>query len=111
GSGNTLLGSNTKATNGIQNATAIGANATVTKSDTLILGAVDFINSGQSVNVGIGTNDPASRLHVVGGDVYIATPQRSLILRTQAGFNCARLVIIDGTLQVTAQLVPCPAGN
>jgi trimeric autotransporter adhesin len=64
---NTLLGHSVDATNGITNATAIGANAMVTASNSLILGGVSGTNGAtQSVNVGIGTTAPGSRLSVVG---------------------------------------------
>jgi collagen type VII alpha len=58
GSNNTYLGSNATGTAALTNATAIGANANVTTSNSLIL--------GNNVSVGIGTTAPSSKLHVVG---------------------------------------------
>ncbi|MTI39574.1 tail fiber domain-containing protein, partial [Fulvivirga lutimaris] len=52
----TLIGSNTDATDGLTNATAIGAFTDVVQSNTLIL--------GNGANVGIGTNTPAGLLCV-----------------------------------------------
>jgi hypothetical protein len=48
GSSNTLLGAYTKFSDSVSNATAIGANASVERSNSLVL--------GNGVNVGIGTN-------------------------------------------------------
>jgi hypothetical protein len=58
GSSNTFLGSHASAASDVSNATAIGANALVTQSNTLVL--------GNSASVGIGTSTPASKLTVVG---------------------------------------------
>jgi hypothetical protein len=58
GSNNTYIGPNSGGTPTISNATAIGANATVTESNSLVL--------GNNANVGIGTSAPAAKLHVVG---------------------------------------------
>ncbi|HEY8933850.1 MAG TPA: tail fiber domain-containing protein [Cyclobacteriaceae bacterium] len=75
GSSNTFVGRNTGSTNttggtitllgsganvgadGLSNATAIGANATVTTSNSLVLGS-------SSIKVGIGTSSPITALHV-----------------------------------------------
>ena len=55
---NTIIGANATVAAGITNATAIGANAGVGQSNSLIL--------GNSVNVGIGTGTPTAKLDVVG---------------------------------------------
>ena len=47
----------------LTNASAIGANAIVNTSNSLVL--------GEGVNVGIGTSSPVSLLHVSGGDVRV----------------------------------------
>lgn len=65
GSNNTFLGSSagaTGTTNNLTNATAIGYNAQVTSSSSLILGGTGT----DAVNVGIGTTAPAAVLNVVG---------------------------------------------
>ena len=62
GGNNTLLGANTSVSSGVNLGTAIGANATVTQSNSLVL--------GNNVNVGIGTTAPTSRLHVVGNGLF-----------------------------------------
>lgn len=60
--------------NGLRNATAVGYRAAVGADHSLILGAIggingcgDFGSSCESVNVGIGTTTPVTRLHIVGG--------------------------------------------
>ena len=70
GGSNTLMGYGTKVTSAISNGTAIGANAAVTQSNTLILGGITGTNGGTSVNVGIGTTNPGERLHVVGNGLF-----------------------------------------
>jgi trimeric autotransporter adhesin len=54
----------------LTNATAIGANALVERGNAMVLGSIAGINgASSSINVGIGTTDPISRLHVVGDGV------------------------------------------
>ncbi|MCR5889671.1 discoidin domain-containing protein [Hymenobacter sp. J193] len=62
GVGNTVVGSNsgpTYAARAITNATALGANVTLTTSNTVVL--------GNGANVGIGTSSPTQKLEVAGG--------------------------------------------
>jgi len=58
GSNNTYVGRLAQGSPTIINATAIGANASATSSNSVIL--------GNNANVGIGTSAPAAKLHVVG---------------------------------------------
>jgi len=55
---NTFLGSHASGAASITNSTAIGANATVTQSDSVVL--------GNNARVGIGTSSPTSKLDVIG---------------------------------------------
>lgn len=55
---NTFIGFFANGAAGITNATAIGANASVTQSNSVVL--------GDNASVGIGTSAPAAKLHVVG---------------------------------------------
>src|SRR5206468_1562379 len=55
---NTFIGANANGAAGITNATAIGAGAQATHSNSLVL--------GNNVNVGIGTTNPATQLHATG---------------------------------------------
>jgi trimeric autotransporter adhesin len=66
GSQNTFLGPFTDtASPGLTNATAIGAGAYVTNSDTVVVGSIVGVNSAlQSVHVGIGTTTPGYALEV-----------------------------------------------
>jgi len=66
GSGNTYLGANTDGALLISNATAIGQNAFVGQSDSVVIGSVNGAN-GAAVNasVGIGTTTPAAQLNIV----------------------------------------------
>ena len=67
GSYNTAIGYQADvAVKTLTNATAIGAYAYPAASNTVVIGGIDGINGGTSVNVGIGTNAPTERLEVVG---------------------------------------------
>jgi len=51
----------------LTNATAIGANATVGESNSLVLGSINGVNGATSdVNVGIGTTTPEAKLDIIG---------------------------------------------
>jgi hypothetical protein len=58
GNSNTYVGEGADGTAALTNATAIGANARVTRDNSLVL--------GDNVNVGIGTSSPNSKLQVAG---------------------------------------------
>jgi hypothetical protein len=68
GSSNTFLGTlSLPKTGTLNNATAIGAQAEVDASNSMVLGSIQGINSAQaSTNVGIGTTTPAAQLDVEG---------------------------------------------
>lgn len=68
GNNNTFVGANTAPGTHItlSNATAIGANAEVNASNSLVLGSISGTNGASaSVNVGIGTTTPTRTLHLV----------------------------------------------
>lgn len=72
---NTLIGASANiASFTLTNATAIGANAFATQSNSVILGGITGINNGTSVNVGIGTTTPQATLDVKGTGVYRTGP-------------------------------------
>src|SRR6476661_713465 len=64
GNGNTLIGALAHMENNLQNATAIGYDARVRQSNSLVLGGT----GSNAVNVGIGTGGPLSRLSISPND-------------------------------------------
>ena len=69
GSNNTFIGygsGNGSVTLNLSNATAIGSRATVTQSNSLVLGSIKGVaHATEDTNVGIGTTTPSARLSVV----------------------------------------------
>jgi hypothetical protein len=108
GNNNTIIGADADVGSGnLNNATAIGANATVTQSNSLVLGGVTGQNGGTSVNVGIGTTAPKTRLEVTGGEIHVTDPGQGIILKSPNGTVCRRLSIDDlGAMVLTN--VTCP---
>lgn len=88
GNSNTLFGTSADVgADGLTNATAIGARAQVTQSNSLVLGSINGVNGAAAdTKVGIGTTAPTSRLTVAG-----------LIETTTGGVKFP-----DGTIQTTA---------
>jgi hypothetical protein len=81
GSSNTAIGAFADVLAGesvsVTNATAIGADAFVTNSNSLVLGSINGINGATAdTNVGIGTTAPIARLHVRanGGNILLGDP-------------------------------------
>jgi hypothetical protein len=105
---NTSIGSDSGNQGGVTNATAIGAYALVTQSNSLVLGSIKGLSEApEDTRVGIGTSAPKAKLHVEGGDVYIKTQNNGIILRATDGANCFRVTVNNaGTLKATA--VTCP---
>jgi hypothetical protein len=98
GSNNTAIGYNADVIRtDLTNATAIGANARVFESNSLVL--------GNGANVGIGTNAPKSKLHVQGGNIYIAQPN-SMIITSPNGACWFITVNNSGALSTIS--VTCP---
>jgi hypothetical protein len=102
GNNNTLLGFVTRAASGVSNATAIGVGAQVTQSDSLVLGRV----GGLAPNVGIGTTAPRTKLHLVGGELYVDAIGQGVVLRAPGG-ACFELTVTNaGALTTTAMTCP-----
>ncbi len=105
---NTLLGFTTNVNTGVDNATAIGAFASVTQSDSLILGSINGVNGASAdTRVGIGTTAPNKHLHIVGsGDQQLGiessdTNGRLWTLQSSSGASNGRFEIIDRTANVS----------
>src|SRR6266536_1684982 len=65
---NTFIGTLANGTAGISNATAIGANAQVRSSNSLVLGSISGVNGAAAdTSVGIGVTSPEQRLSIGGG--------------------------------------------
>jgi hypothetical protein len=100
---NTFLGASSNGAAGVTNATAVGANAVVTQSDSLVL--------GNGVKVGAGTSAPKEKLHVLNGNIFIEfnvdMPNPGLILKSPNGSTCAKLTIDNAGALVTT-VITCP---
>lgn len=85
--GNTLVGYDSDITAGITNATAIGANAKVAQSNSLVLGSINGVNGATSnTSVGIGTTTP-------GGTLDVRNNSSSAILGLTSGNGSASLFL------------------
>ena len=103
---NTFIGHRADGAAAISNATTIGFRASVTQSNSLVLGGITGVNGAiADTNVGIGTTAPKAKLHVVGGPVYIAQPH-SLIITSPNG-NCW-FITVNNAGGLSSNLVTCP---
>ena len=87
-----------------------GEGSRVTKSYDLLPAAAPKLTINyvlQNVNnIGIGTESPATKLHIKDGDVFLETIGSGMILKSPDG-NCWRIKVSnDGTLQSIS--IPCP---
>jgi hypothetical protein len=91
---NTVVGDTADGAAGITNATALGANAKVTASNSLVLGSINGTNGASSgTNVGIGTTAPNSTLQIKGS--------LSVAIRLIAATSLIGLTDTDYVLVVT----------
>jgi len=96
---NTFIGAFANGVMGIGNATAIGAGATVTQSNSVVL--------GNFADVGIGVSAPKAKLDVRNGNIYLGTAGQGVILKSPDGGAC-RLLTIDNTGALVLTAVSCP---
>ena len=104
GDRNTLLGSFARVTSGLDNATAIGARATVTQGNSLVLGSVPGVNGATAnVNVGIGTTAPSALLDIAtnGGNVLFGDANCAATTTVAIGLNGAFGNCLNYTLRGT----------
>jgi hypothetical protein len=108
GSGNTAIGAGAVIKGDISNATAIGSRALATRTGVVVLGSIRGVNgSDQDSAVGIGTTNPQEKLDVIGGNIFVGSNGRGVILRSPAGSVCRQLSIDnEGNLLIP---VACPA--
>ena len=107
GSSNTLIGRFAEVGSADLNfATAIGARAVVSQSDSLVLGGIAGINNGRNTNVGIGNTAPKTKLHITNGKVYLEANGQGVIMKSPNG-SCFELTVSDaGVLTITATACP-----
>ncbi|MGH7802491.1 MAG: hypothetical protein ACREOW_18025 [Thermodesulfobacteriota bacterium] len=106
---NTFIGSFSDGDAGITNATAIGATAQVTQSNSLVLGSINGVNSATAdVSVGIGTTAPKAKLHVQGGEIFVGSAGQGVILKSPDGGTCRELTI-DNTGALVLTAITCPS--
>ena len=99
GSALSALGYNTTITGNLTNATAIGANARVTTSNSMVLGSINGENGATaSTNVGIGTSAPARRLHVATGTSG-ATPNNNAAVVVEGGAAAYQHYLVPSTAE------------
>ena len=97
GNQNTFIGYNAntvQGANAINNATAIGANARVNQSNSLIL--------GNNANIGIGTSTPSEKLHIENGTIKIGSGSDAYKFPVNDG-NSNQILVTDGNGDLTWQ--------
>ncbi|MFM2048060.1 MAG: hypothetical protein RI955_608 [Bacteroidota bacterium] len=72
GNNNTFIGSGANASGTLTNATAIGYNAVVSNSNSIVL--------GNGANVGIGTSSPTAPLHIFNGNLLMSNSVGTMLL-------------------------------
>jgi hypothetical protein len=102
GDTNTLLGLSTQVNSGVNQSTAIGAFARVTQSNSVVLG----LAGPSGPNVGIGTSAPQTKLHLVGGQLYVDAIGQGIVLKAPSG-ACFELTVTNAGALTTAA-VACP---
>jgi hypothetical protein len=108
GNNNTAIGIGANVgANNLTFATALGASALVARSNALVLGGIAGVNGAPvDTNVGIGTTDPKTKLHVRNGKIYLEANGQGVVLKSPNG-SCFELTVSDaGALTIAA--IACP---
>lgn len=107
-SGMLLLGDSADGAASITNSTAIGSNAKVTASNSLVLGSISGINgASNSTKVGIGVTSPASTLSV-NGSLAVAIRSSSGVLNALSDTDC--VFVFTGSTVGSGISLPTAAG-
>jgi hypothetical protein len=94
--------------NNLTNVTALGANAAVMQSNSIVLGSINGVNSATTdTRVGIGTTTPKAKLDVTGGSILVGTAGQGIILKSPDGATC-KLLSIDNAGAVALSTIACP---
>lgn len=102
GDNNTLIGFIANVAPGVSNAAAIGAFASVTQSNAIVLGRA----AASGPNVGIGTSAPKAKLHLLGGKLFVDASGQGVILKAPSG-ACFELTVTDAGA-LTTMAIACP---
>lgn len=97
--GNILIGLSTVASPGLTNASAIGNNAVVTASNSIVLGGT----GANSVNVGIGTSAPDQKLEISEGNFKV---NEGIFMSTQSSAMAISTPIPSGIVGASQGAVP-----
>ena len=113
GSNNTGLGYNSQTGANLTNATAIGANASATTSNSLVLGSINGVNGATaSANVGIGTTAPTEKLHVVGNiRIVDGNEAAGRVLTSDANGKATWASSVNGPVMLKGVYVPGSYAN
>ena len=96
-----LFGDTSDGAPGITNSTAIGPNAKVTASNSLVLGSINSVNGAAAdTNVGIGTTAPNSNLQVKGSMALAIRVVPAAALIGLSGSDCVLVVTGSGASSV-----------
>lgn len=110
GSGNTFIGNATQGNIGstLTNITAVGASASVSQSNSMVLGSINGVNNATAdTSVGIGTSAPKAKFDVTGGNILVGSPGQGIILKTPTT-NLCRLLSLNDSAAIVLTTIACP---
>jgi len=105
---NTLIGDSADIAAGVTNSAALGANAKVTASNSLVLGSISGVNgAAANTNVGIGVTAPHSTLQV-GGSVAVRFRASAAAINVLNETDC--IFVFTGTTASSGVNLPTAVG-